>query len=148
MSKKKLKEKSKRLNFNAAISLTFRGVFGLSYGEVCPVCVCVCVYTVHPVFNEFDIALDAWQTCRLVIDVSSFSWKHKILFSSFFFLKPFYKCLQCCVICNWIRECNMKVEAVLSWGQVNRRNEKNLDWSRKGGNHGLTEKFSWWLIRA
>lgn len=96
-----VEEKSKRLNFNAAISLAWRvGVFGLLHGKACQAGVqgaTDCTgYRAQGVFSEFDSASDAWQTCWLVIDVSSFSREH----TEYFFLKPFYKCLQCCVICN------------------------------------------------
>lgn len=68
--------------------------------------------------------LGAWQTRSSVIDVPSFNWEQKkknsflsptkrchshdssrypgLPDAPFTFLKLFYKCLQCCVICNWM----------------------------------------------
>lgn len=145
MKKKSKQEKSKRLNFNAAISLALRGVCLPSYGWACP---CLCLGTQHSMNLTVRWTHDKRAAWWLMSHHSAYSIEflcYYLLLFSFFLLprlKPFYKCLQCCVICNWIR---------VQWqheATVLRQDTKRY----KCGTHGLTEKFrlsnDWSLVTS
>lgn len=103
------------------------------------VCACVCLGTQQHSMNltvrwTHDKRAGWW----LMSHHSAYSIQFLHLFSTFvLFLKPFYKCLQCCVICNWIRVQQQSWQTGHTLGGRSRR-----------ATHGLTEKFAWEMTRV
>lgn len=138
-----VEEKSKRLNFNAAIPLAWRGRV---HGKACQEG--TRRYWLYRVQGTGCIQW-IWQCVRRMTNVLACDWcliiqprAHKVLF-----LKPFYKCLQCCVICNWIRVQHGDTHTANSatWRHNTKQQSKEIP---SGGTqlgrertHGLLEEF-------